>query len=94
MKIASSLNLTEKTSIFVTLIPVKAFFFTSYSLYVDCKNVAYEGEIAMNREEAIKLWNVSLKLSGNPISLSLANSNAGNESNEWKYVGRKRRTAL
>jgi len=63
-------------------------------LYVDCKNVDYEGEFAMNREEAIKLWNVSLKLSGNPISLSLENSNAGNENNEWKYVGRKRRTAL
>ena len=61
---------------------------------MDCKNIDYEGEIAMNREEAIKLWKVSLKLSGNPISLSLANSNAGNESNEWKYVGRKRRTAL
>ena len=61
---------------------------------MDCKNIDYEGEIAMNREEAIRLWNVSLKLSGNPISLSLANSNTDNESNEWKYVGRKRRTAL
>ena len=73
---------------------MKAFIIVSYSLYVDCKNVDYEGKIAMDREEAIKLWNVSLKLSGNPISLSLTNSNAGNESNEWKYVGRKRRTAL
>ena len=79
---------------FATLILVKAFITSSYSLYVDCKYAAYEGEIAMNREEAIKLWNVSLKLSGNPISLSFANSNVGNESNEWKYVGRKRRTAL
>ena len=61
---------------------------------MDCKDIAYEGKIAMDREEAIKLWNVSMKLSGDPTPLPLKDSDVENKSYEWKYVGKKRRTAL
>jgi len=63
-------------------------------LYMDCKDISYEGKIAVDREEAIKLWNVSMKLCGDPTPLPLSDSDVGNKSYVWKYVGRKRRTAL
>ena len=68
---------------------------TTFSrLYMDCKDISYEGKIAVDREEAIKLWNVSMKLCGDPTPVPLSDSDVGNKSYVWKYVGRKRRTAL
>ena len=61
---------------------------------MECKDIPYEGGIATDREEAIKLWNLSMKLTGDSIPLPVLDSSIGNKSIEWKYVGRKRRTAL
>ena len=61
---------------------------------MECKEVEYEGDLVKNREEAIKLWNVSLNLVENPTPISPLDVRAVDKNNEWKYVGRKRRTAL
>ena len=54
----------------------------------------YEGDFAMDREEAIKLWNVSTNLVRNPIPISPLEVGSEDNNGQWKYVGRKRRTAL
>ena len=61
---------------------------------MECKEIEYEGELAMNRDEAIKLWNTSLNLVENPTPISPSDARAEEKNNEWRYVGRKRRTAL
>ena len=61
---------------------------------MDCKEIPYERDIELDREEAIKLWSVSLNLVGNPMPISISTVEAGDKGSEWKYVGRRRRTAL
>ena len=61
---------------------------------MECKEVEYEGGLVENKEEAIKLWNVSLNLVENPTPVSPSDVRSADKNNEWKYVGRKRRTAL
>ena len=61
---------------------------------MDCKEIPYEGDFAMDREEAIKLWNVSTNLVRNPIPISPLEFGGDDKNGQWKYVGRKRRTAL
>ena len=61
---------------------------------MDCKEKSYEGGLAINREEAIKLWNISSQLVGNLTPISPDESLEDNGNLKWTYVGRKHRTAL
>ena len=61
---------------------------------MDCKELPYEGSIATDRDEAIKLWDVSHKIIGDICPGSSEGLEVGDSNSEWKYVGRKRRTAL
>ena len=68
--------------------------FPFYRLYVDCMERPYEGDVAMDREEAIKLWNISTRLVGDIAPISPYAFTEDPENEKWTYVGRKRRTAL
>ena len=61
---------------------------------MDCKELPYEGSIATDRDEAIKLWDISQKIVGDICPISPEVLEVGDSNSEWKYVGRKRRTAL
>ena len=61
---------------------------------MDCKELPYEGSIATDRDEAIKLWDISQKIVGDICPISSEELEVRDSNSEWKYVGRKRRTAL
>ena len=61
---------------------------------MDCKEIPYEGSIATDRDEAIKLWDISHKIIGDICPISSEEPEVGDSNSEWKYVGRKRSTAL
>ena len=61
---------------------------------MDCKELPYEGSIATDRDEAIKLWDISQEIIGDVCPVSSEELGVGDINSEWKYVGRKRRTAL
>ena len=61
---------------------------------MDCKEKSYEEGLALNRDEATKLWNTSMQLVGDLTPVSTDESLEHDGNSKWTYVGRKRRTAL
>ena len=61
---------------------------------MECKERPYEGDFALDREKAIKLWNISTNLVGAPIPVLPLEIGSDDKYGQWQYIGRKRRTAL